>query len=482
MRFFVSLLFLGFGWTLWSQSGYEITVTVNDYDESELYLAYYLGDNQYIQDTVPRQDDGTYVFAGDEPLPGGVYLIVMPPENQFFQILVDDENTHFGVTTTPGETQVESTTFTNSDDNALFYNYLDYLSAKRPIAEQLQQQIAASTDEAEQAALQEQLETVNEEVLNYQKNLVIENTGTLTAAIIQANLPLDTPDFEGTEEDVQLQRWRWTQEHYFDNIDLSDTRLLRSPFLFSRLDYYVQKLQVQHPDSIAKALDVILGGLKPSEESFKFYLIHYLNYYAASKFVGMDAVYVHLVDNYYAKGLAPWTDEEQLTKIVDNASRLRPLLIGRVAPDIRMQKRDGTPISLHEVDATFTVLYFWRYDCGHCKESTPMMKEFYENFQDRGVELFAVCSKFRDEVPPCWEYVDENEIGDWLHTVDPLMRSRFASIYDIRSTPQIYILDENKEIVSKRIGAEQLEDLMNQLLEQEAMEKQNEMLQGGDER
>ena len=111
-----------------------------------------------------------------------------------------------------------------------------------------------------------------------------------------------------------------------------------------------------------------------------------------------------------------------------------------------------------------------------------MMREFYENFRERGVELFAVCSKFRDEVPECWEYIDEHEIGDWLHTVDPLMRSRFASIYDIRSTPQIYILDENKEIVSKRIGAEQLEDLMNQLLEQEAMERQNEMLQGGDER
>ncbi|MCB0639583.1 MAG: redoxin domain-containing protein, partial [Lewinella sp.] len=278
----------------------------------------------------------------------------------------------------------------------------------------------------------------------------------------------------------QRQRWRWTIDHYFDHLDIGDPRMLRTPFLFQRVDYFVQKLTVQHPDSISLAIDRVLEGMKPAPETFKYYLIHFLNFYAASKFVGMDAVYVHLVDNYYAHGLAPWTEQEQLDKIVDNANRLRPLLIGRVAPDIRMERRDGSAISLHDVDAEYTVLYFWRYDCGHCKESTPHMKEFYEAFHDRGVELFAVCAKFRDEVPGCWDYIDENEIGDWLHTVDPYGRSRYASIYDLTTTPQIYILNRNKEIISKRIGAEQLPEVMEQIMEQDAMRRQDEMLNNRD--
>ncbi|RME95416.1 MAG: TlpA family protein disulfide reductase, partial [Bacteroidetes bacterium] len=130
----------------------------------------------------------------------------------------------------------------------------------------------------------------------------------------------------------------------------------------------------------------------------------------------------------------------------------------------------------------YTVLYFWRYDCGHCKKSTPDMKAFYEEFADKGVTLFAVCSKLRDEVPECWEYIDENEIGDWLHVVDPYGRSRYMSIYDLRSTPQIYVLDADKKIISKRLGADQLSDFMRRVLEEEAMRKQDEVPEGSGEK
>jgi thiol-disulfide isomerase/thioredoxin len=150
---------------------------------------------------------------------------------------------------------------------------------------------------------------------------------------------------------------------------------------------------------------------------------------------------------------------------VDNGNKLKPLLIGKIAPDFRVEKKDGTKTSLHEVDSDITVLYFWRYDCGHCKESTPFLKEFYENYKDKGIEIFAVCVKFTDEVSGCWDYIEENGISDWIHTVDPYLRSKFTTLYDIQSTPQIYILDEKKEILSKKIGAEQLGEVIDKIIE-----------------
>ncbi len=93
------------------------------------------------------------------------------------------------------------------------------------------------------------------------------------------------------------------------------------------------------------------------------------------------------------------------------------------------------------------------------------MKGFYEKYKNKGVEIIAVCSKFTDEIPGCWEYVDENEIGDWLHTVDQYHRSRYMKVYNIKSTPQIYLLDSKKEILSKRIGAEQLEEVIDKIIE-----------------
>lgn len=234
------------------------------------------------------------------------------------------------------------------------------------------------------------LDQLNDEVLSYQRNVAKEHPKTLTAAMIKLGLPLDYPEFTGTEEEQQVQRWRFTQDHYFDNLDLTDPRLLRTPSVFDRVDYYVNKLQVQHPDTISRAIDEVLERMKSAEETYKYYLIHFLNEAAKSKIVGMDAVYVHLVDNYYAKGLAPWTDEEQLDKMIENSNALEPLLIGKIAPDIRLQKRDGTPVSLHEVESPYTILYFWRYDCGHCKKSSPKLKEFYEAYRDKGVEIMAV--------------------------------------------------------------------------------------------
>lgn len=465
MKKFCLLLF----WTMasllsgFTQPGHDIRIQIDGYDQPELYIAYYMGDKQYIKDTVSRAADGSFVYRGDETLAGGMYLIVMAPDNNFIQILVDENNQRFSLRTNK-ENPTKGIKIEGSQDNILFYNYLAFLEEQRPKAEALTKEKEAETNEKKKAALDAQLNAINDEVLSYQRKLIANHPTTLSAAVVKANLPPDIPEYSGDGADVK--RWRWMQQHYFDQLDLTDARMLRTPFLFQRIDHYVQKLTIQHPDTINLALDYILEQLRPADESFRFYLIHFLNFYAQSKYVGMDAVYVHLVDKYYAVGQAPWVDAEQLQKIIDNANTLRPLLIGRVAPDIRMQKRDGSAVSLHEIQSKYTVLYFWRYDCGHCKESTPIMKEFYNNFKDRGVSLFAVCTKTRDEVAGCWTYVDENGVGDWLHAVDPFNRSRYLSIYDMRTTPQIYVLDADKRIISKRIGAEQLTELMNELLKE----------------
>lgn len=470
MRIFAAMIVcvLAFCSPAWAQAGHDISVNIKGYDQQELYLAYHLGDKQYIRDTVKVQADGTFHFKGEGELEGGIYLVVMAPDNNFFQILVDEQNQRFSVVTEKDE-PAANISFTNSADNALFYEYLAFINSRRPEAERLGKAIAAATG-AEKEALEKEQAALNNSVIAFQRKLVAEHPKSLTAAIIRANLPFDTPDFEGTDEEIQMQRWRYTQKHYFDNIDLGDPRMLRTPFLFQRVDYYINKLQVQHPDTMALAVDFILEKMKPAEETFKFFLVHYLNEYAKSKVVGMDAAYVHLVDKYYRTGEASWTEEESLKKILESADKLKPLLIGKIAPNIEMRKKDGSKVSLHGVDSEYTVLYFWRYDCGHCKESTPHMKAFYEKFKDKGVKIFAVCTKFTDEVEGCWDYIEENEIQDWLHTIDPYHQSRFSKLYDIRSTPQVYVLDSKKEIISKRIGADQLEELMNRILEQKAKE------------
>ncbi len=455
---------------VFATEGYHFTIKIDGYQETELLLAYHLGDKQYIRDTVQVDDKGFFHFKGEDPMECGVYLVVLKPDNKYFQLLVNESEQHLTLTTSM-EDLVGNAKITGSEDNKLFFDYLNFLSARSPEAEKINKAIEAAADDTEKQRYQQQLEDLNKEVQAYQTNIVEKQSNTLTAQIIKSTLSVDMPEFEGTDEEKQVKQWRYMQKHYFDNLDLENPCMLRTPFLFQRVDYFVNKLQVQHPDTLFEAIERVVDAMEPAEETYKFYVIHFLNAYATSKIVGMDAVYVKLAEKYYATGKAPWVEEEQLEKILQNVKDIKPTLIGKTAPDLTLMKREGGMVKLSEIQSDYIVLYFWRFDCGHCKKSSPQMKAFYDNFKDKGVKLVAVCTKQKDELPECWEYVDEHEIQDWMHTSDPYFRS--MKLYNIKSTPQIFILDKNKEIITKKIGAEQLEEVMTRILEMDKEKTDN---------
>jgi peroxiredoxin len=474
-QYLFTLLALASMWSSYAQgtkTAYQIRVKVDGFTEKEMYLGYYMGDKQYVMDTTTADAKGEFVFSGKEALKGGMYIVVLPPNNDFFQVLVTDKEQFFYVRTTkdkPGE----NPKFEGSKENTLFYDYVNYLNARRPEAEALGKEIEAAKDNpAVKEAAQKKLEKLNLDVEKYQADYVVKHKGTFAAAIIGANMNQPTPkEFDKLpEEEKNRQLWLWTRKHFFDNINLGDNRMLRTPFLFQRLDYFVNKLSVQHPDSISIAIDTVLARLRPAEESFKFYLIHFLNSFATSKFVGMDAVYVHMSEKYYATGQANWANQDQVKKIVENAKKLKPLLIGKTAPDITLE-RNGSRMMLSQLKSEYTLLYFWRYDCGHCKESMPAMKKFFEKFKDKGITLVAICVKPIPDQPECIKYIQENGIVDWYHATDPT--GRYFVLYNVETTPQMYILDHKKEIISKQVPAEQLEDVMDKIIEMNKKEKQN---------
>ena len=465
----ISLLFsmvLCFVLPLLSQksNGYEIKIQINGFKQKEIYMAYHLGEKQYIKDTIKQQADGSFLFKGDSPLESGIYLVVLPPDNNYFQLIIEKNDQYFSVTTDAADPSKNIQT-KGSIENKLFYGYMNFLAEKRPQSEALNNRLKEEKDSLKMQELTDAIDKIDQEVEDFQFNFIQNNANTFTAAIIKANTPLKLPDFTGTEEEQQREAFYYNRDHYFDNLDLSDGRFLRTPFLFERINTYVSKLQVQVPDSLIKAIDLVLAKTKNASESYRYFAVHYLNEYANSKFVGMDAVYVHLAEKYYASGQAPWVDSTQLAKIVENAVSLKPILIGKTAPNIKMQLRDGSPVTLHDIKSPYIVLYFWRYDCGHCKESTPDLKAFYEEYNNKGVKIFAVCVKFNDEIGDCWKYVDENQLDGWIHAVDPYLRSKFYSLYNVKTTPQIFILDKNKKIISKGIGAPQLKEVMGKIME-----------------
>ncbi|MEM9824571.1 MAG: redoxin domain-containing protein [Bacteroidota bacterium] len=462
-----------------NNGGHEIVVKFNNFQEKEAYLATYYGENPFIVDTVALADDRV-VFKGEEVLESGVYLIVIPPNNQFLQIFIDQANQHFELEVDVAKLDKNDITIKGSPDNELFYEYVGFLNSIGPKAQELRQQIKTGKEAGKATTQQEEeLNQINQQVKEKQNQIVAKNPKSMVANWIKFGFEPEIPEYKGEEETVQRNRFYYRKAHFFDQIDMTDPSHYHNPMMFKKVDYYINQMTPTIPDSINQSIDLILEKVRPAQKTFEFYLRHFLNTYAESKLVGMDAVYVHLVDKYYAAGKADWLEQETLDKIINEAKRLRPLLIGRTAPDIKMTKEDGSKFSLYDIDSDYTILFFWRPGCSHCEKATPHLLEFYEKFKDKSVKVMASCIKIGEEAPKCWEFVKSKKMEPLINVYDPFNTSKFHRKYDTRITPKILILDKDKKILVNRIGAEQLEEVMDQIIEQDNRKLQ-EQLENGD--
>lgn len=463
-----------------ADSGHAIEFEIKNYANTEMILAYHFAEQQYISDTLTATKPGLFIKKGEEELAPGMYIAFFPSIGKSFEFLVNKGEQYFKLTT---DTQdlIPNMSVKGSPENERFFKYLNYLTEQRTerngmtaLLEKLKTEAASENKIKE---VEDKIKKLDEVVVAYQKDIIEKYPNSFTAGIIKINTPVDVPAEIRKNETASFYYYR---DHYFDNINMTDERFLRSPMLHSKIDLYVSdKVTVPNPDSVMVAVDRLLKLSEGNDEVFKFILVRLLNEYAKSKIVCMDAVYVHLVDNYYSKGKAQWIDEEQLKKIQEDADALRPLMCGKIAPDVAMETFDvpAKSASLHGIKAKYTILFMWDPDCGHCKKSMPDMVKFYDDFKPKGVEVFAICTKTYQGVSECTKFIEEKDMKRWLNVIDPYYRSRYKQIYDVKSTPVVYILDENKKILAKRIGAEQLAEVMDKIIERDqkiAEDKANE--------
>lgn len=442
--------------------GYRIDVKVQGIQDTTAFMAYHFGNRQYVLDTVQVDRQGQFIFEGEEALDKGMYMIVLPGQ-VYFEILVDD-NQHFGIETVMNEF-ITTMQFEGSPQNVAFYEYMQFIRQQGeqsgPLRAELQE---ADLTEERREQIRAELAVLDEKVKNKQNEIIERFPDGLFSKILlaQQDPPLpETPVKEDGTPDNELM-YHLYKKAFWDKIDFADDRLLRTPIFHAKLNQYFTRVVIQMPDSIIAEADRIVEKARAHDEVFKYTVFFLTNTFERSQIMGMDAVFVHMVENYYMTGEAHWVNEEQLQKITERAMALKPLLVGKTAPDINMFLPDGSRLNLHDVDAAFTVLYFWDSECGHCKKQTPVLKEFYQKMKQNKVEVFAVNTEADRQK---WlSYVEKNNL-EWINVNDPANRSGFRDKYDIWATPLIFLLDEDKQIIAKRITIEQMEEIINMELQ-----------------
>lgn len=443
--------------------GYNIQVQISGLQQSDLYLGFHYGNKQFIKDTIQVDDAGRGTFQGEKSLQQGIYLVITP-KKKYFEILIGSDQ-HFSLQTSVKDF-VHELEFQGSEINEAFNAYQKFMMRQNQQSAVLKKRLKDIQDHPDSAKIiRNQLKLLDRKVQNKWKTLISEYPNTLLAAVIKGMRNVEVPEFDvpAAVENKDSVRWhkryQYYKAHFFDNIDLSDPRMVRTPILHKKLDHYFNNILVQQPDSIIPQVDRIISQTKGDDETYRYTVRYLLNHYQQSNIMGMDEVFVHIAEKYYLSGGADWMDEQSLAKLRDRVNKIKPNLIGKKAPELKMRTPSGEYASLKDVDSKYTLLYFWEPGCSHCKTITPKIHSLYNKYSRNQLEVFAVYTQTNKQG---WmAYLNKNSFN-WINVFDPQYLTNFRQKYDIYSTPTLYLLDEKKKIVAKRIGYETLKKMLEQ--------------------
>jgi thiol-disulfide isomerase/thioredoxin len=461
-----------------SSTSNDIVVTVEGLGADSVFLANYYGSRLYYSDTTVADINGHFVFKGRPFDECGKYAVVLPGP-VFFDMMLVSEPMEFRTTmkNPQGDMQI-----IKSEENKVFYDYLNFLNTKREERTPHDAVLNDSTASSLQVEIARNAMTVmNSEVLEYQDALIDDPRDYLFGKYLGMLREPKVPNAPSGIEDVRFWNYMWYRNHYWDRVDFTDSRLVRDGSFHKMIEMWWGQIIPPDPDTLFFEAQKLLAQVVVNEDMFK-YILHHMTFESeSSKVMCMDKVFVDLVNEYYVKGKVKWLDDKQLAKIVDRAKALKYSVCGNIAHNITLPGIDGTTWrSLHDIEAKYTVMVIWESSCGHCKKEMPVLQRIYEEWHDKGLEIYAIGNDFEPE--PWLEYLKTTNYTDWIHVSDnPLINAQdsaasliysritdleslnFRTTFDVFSTPKLFLLDENKKILAKQIGALQLAEMLYRL-------------------
>lgn len=488
MKYLITLLTLC---SIYGSQAQTINITANTPDTT-IYLARYFGKGLYYADTA-QAVNGKFSYDASKHK-AGLYSIMLPSNHRFDVIIDNNEDVDIAIKDIYNP--IETSTIKKSENNKVFVDYMRYTNKQRnagkPSTAVLQNPESSDKEKEDAKAL---LTKINDEVKAYQKDIVKNHKDLFVGVMIDLTLDIELPDHPRDEEGNITDSnfvFQYYVNHYWDNVNLKDPRIVNTPVFHNKLDkYFSEKGVLQTPDSIfhyAKKL-IDQTDMKNEENKVFQYIVHHVtNKYETSPVMGMDKVFHHMAKAYYCEpnNYAYWMTEENTEKVCERAEKIGRTLIGNPAiPIILPDSTEKKWHSFYDNDAEYTILYFWDPNCGHCKKITPKLQTLYEKkFKDRNIEVFAIGKATGDEFDKWKKFIRENdltflnvgvtpevysiatskdqmELAKLLRGTTTLESLNYADTYDVYSTPRIFILDKDKVIRYKQLSIGQLEVIID---------------------
>ena len=121
---------------------------------------------------------------------------------------------------------------------------------------------------------------IDEKVKNFKLDYMKNNPATFLTKVFKASEELEIPEapiLQNGKKDSTF-AYKYYIHHYFDNIDFSDDRLLRTPIFNAMLKQFITTVVPFGPDTVIKLTDTIVEKSRANKEVFKYVVWYITNW------------------------------------------------------------------------------------------------------------------------------------------------------------------------------------------------------------
>ncbi|MBI4648491.1 MAG: redoxin domain-containing protein [Bacteroidia bacterium] len=429
---------------------YTIKIILKNGAGSRILLSDYYGEKSRVIDSTIAGTDGAAVFNMSGNRMPGLYKIILK-DNGFFDLIYNNENI---VVSTSANAPMDSLKVLQSDENSLYYSFLIFdincrnkLELLSPLINYYPEKDKFYRETEKEYILQQKLR--NDFINDISRN----HPGAYCTKIIRLQIsPFIDPSLTDDE------KINFLRAHYFDNIDLTDTCLLRTNTYTNLIITYFslyrnpQFTREQIQAEFIKAVDVILDKASKNGLVFDFILEYLIGGFEKFDF---EKVVEHLAVNY--QPTQSCQDDDKKSTLQKRIDSYKKFVVGKQAPDFYFKDINEIAYNLYSLKHDTLVLVFWATWCPHCRELMPVLKKIYDNQKQKRWEVIAI-SLDTDE--KAWKkfiqagrysWINYSELKGWNSTI--------ADLYNIYATPTVLVLDRNKKIIAKPVTSGELKGI-----------------------
>ena len=439
---------------------YEITLKINNGRDTLMYMGHYYAKGNAVVDTAYLDKKGRFVFSSTtDTLKPGLYFFANP-KGTYVEFVVYHEKPFFTFETEQKD-WTSNMNVKGSAENEFFFNF------HRMDAE-FDMDLASHQMTMDSASFvtyrRKQMRKRDSIMIGY----INSDPTKFLSKMMLVTKEEEPPLLDENGDTLTLnQRREYYINHYFDNVPLEDNAIIRTPkkvFYDKVMTFFDSYLKYADPKTIISYLDPVLDRSKAAPDVFSYLVMAMMQKYLQSPVAVYDEVYVHIAKKYYDSEDNFWSEPSNIDKEMQRANKWDRLLVGREAPELILFDTLRVPHSLHALPNKWKLLIFWSPNCGHCQHIIPTVYRIFEQYREQyDIGAFTILSDPDDKTRKEWrEFMVKHGMNSpaWLSLDGGEANVDWHDVYDIQTTPQIYLIDENNIIQAKKLGEKSLEDVL----------------------